>query len=86
MSHLLKALVIIVMIACHSFEIQGQKSNSNNGIPIKLTRISDRNTSDRKKMPSIDYIYCWYDGSEIYFDFIPANYRIGYSGNRYIFS
>lgn len=70
MSHtLLKTFVIIVMIACHSFEIQGQKSNSNNAVPIKLTRIPDRSTSDRKKMPSIDYIYCWYNGSEIYFDF-----------------
>lgn len=70
MSHLLlKTFVIAVIIACHSFEIQGQKSNSNNGVPIKLTRIPDRSTSGRKKMPSIDYIYCWYDGSEIYFDF-----------------
>lgn len=67
MTHLLKTVLVIILLTFSMFEMKSQQSSSQ-GVPIALRQVPKGNSSGRKRMPSKDIVYCWYNSGSIYFD------------------
>lgn len=65
----IRTITIIVFVVFSQFEISGQQNYSHQGTTIILKRVSRPDSSSKKRMPSDEFVYCFYKDGEICFDF-----------------